>query len=198
MIVTYYGIDGCDVQQDENGMYLTAPCSYKAELLTEKGFSQNTDGSFIKRLSPEESAYLQAHSNTVKVTLPPAEPETGIAAIRNAQAKTDGADSLCSLALHIAFLGTLLGFLLPKFVLPNGNLYVIWLFCIGGGLLAAMIILIAAAVRYPTRKTRRRMIATALALAVYGLLMFYLIKTFFDFLDIFWKGCLSCECRKCG
>ena len=168
MIVNYNGIAGCDYVQDRDGAYLTAPAAYRAELLTEKGFSLASDGTWIRRLTGEEAAYVYRNRYAVTVTLQGSEPQAAPEPVQSGKKDL----GTVHYAVMLNFIGVFLGFILPLYGMSPGEWFP--LYCWGGCYAASMIILIRDAVRHPENK---KLTAAVPLFCLLGVLVFLLVSS---------------------
>ena len=164
MIVSYYGIVGCDLLWDANGAFLIAPSSYKPEMLLERGFQTDSEGRWVRRLAPDETAYLQSLGGAVSATLPPPV-QTAVPGWETPEEHAAGNRlSWFSLALMIIAIGCTLTRLHSSFV---GYIS-------GTCSLASIVLMITARVKYPNNRFAKVLMIIYIALillSVIGLIM---------------------------
>lgn len=154
MIVSYYGIVGCELLWDANGALLTAPSGYRPEMLLERGFQTDSEGRWVRHLAPDESAYLRSLGGAVSASLPPPV-QTAVPGTETPEEHAAGNRlSWFSLAMMVISVGC-------TFTRLHGTL--VGYFC-GSCFLASLVLMIIARVKYPNNRFAKTLMIIYIAL----------------------------------
>ena len=168
MIVNYFGIMGCECRFDAQGAFLAAPNGVPVPQLQQFGFYYAQDGIWYKRLSPQESAYLQSLGNQPVVVLP----APGVGTAPGAETgetpeEKKSADKLCVISLILMYGVTALSYAMANAGISNA------FFSVSGlAGIAAFILMIVVRVKYPKNKFGKVLMIIYLIQLALGILAF--------------------------
>lgn len=185
MIVNYYGIIGCECRFDAQGAFLAAPTNAVPQSLQQLGFYYAQDGVWYKRLTPQETAYLQSLHGAPVADLPAPGAMNGAAAPGADTGETPeekkAADKLCIISLCLMY-----GFNILSYIIAQSGSSAFYSIS-GIATIAAFIMMIVVRVKYPKNKFGKILMIIYLIQLAIGILAFLALM-------IMCQSCLH-DCR---